>query len=331
MASITIKCGPSHKSGRSRPSNNSLAGYMPKMKSGGSNRRTVVVKRSVPTNNKFAALAVDTSHKSHRDTFNGPRPSVAAAAQGSWGKKLTVSLSQAKPEQWKGPFRPTTLRKVSKKADQKPKRPCAYCKEDGCHIRSCDKLAAKNLRKAEASRKAKEQARKQKWLAAEARIAEQVRRAQEQEQVVEVVEESSDSSDSEVDEYPALTAAIASGRVTVKRGPRVSFKDDSENLMKPPCDTKVFNKEDAPSAISDEDEEEVILLQKAQDIFKPSANAWRPRRHRTGMTAHERQLILDQIKEKEADLATFSTDSWADSSEIEELEAEIEELNAKLA
>jgi len=323
MASITIKCGPSHKSRRSRPSNNnSLAAYVPKMKSGGSNRRTVVVKRSVPANNKFAALAVDTSYK-RRDTFKGPRPSVAAAAQGSWGKKLTISLSQAKPEQWKGVSRPTTLRKVSKKADQKPKRPCAYCKEEGCHIKSCDKLAAKNLRKAEASRKAKEQARKQKWLAAEARIAEQVRRAQEQEQV-EVVEESSDSSDSEVDEYPALTAAIASGHVTVKRGRRVSFKDDSENLMKPPCDTKVFNKEDAPSAISDEDEEEVILLQKAQDIFKPSANAWRPRRL-------ERQVILDQIKEKEAELASYSTDSWADSCEIEELEEEIAQLNAKLA
>jgi len=330
MASITIKCGPSHKSRRSRPSNNnSLAGYMPKMKSGGSNRRTVVVKRSVPANNQFAALAVDTSHKSRRDTFKGPRPSVAAAAQGSWGKKLTISLSQAKPEQWKKVSRPTTLRKVSEKAAT-PCRPCAYCKEEGCHIRTCDKLAAKNLRKAQSSRKAKEQAKKQKWLAAEARIAEQVRRAQEQEQVVEVVEESSDSSDSEVDEYPALTAAIASGNVTTQRGTnwgafrRVSFKDDSENLMKPPCDTKVFNKEDAPSAISDEEEEEEILL-------KPSANAWKPRRRRTGMTSHERQLILDQIKEKEAELASYSTDSWADSCEIEELEAEIEELNAKLA
>ena len=332
MASITIKCGPSHKSRRSRPSNNnSLSAYVPQMKSGGSNRRTVVVKRSVPANNKFAALAVDTSHKSRRDTFNGPRPSVAAAAQGSWGKKLTIILSQAKPEGWKRVSRPSTLRKVSEKADQKSKRPCAYCKEEGCHIRTCDKLAAKNLRKAQSSRKAKEQAKKQKWLAAEARIAEQGRRAQEQEQVVEVVEESSDSSDSEVDEYPALTAAIASGHVTVKRGRRVSFKDDSENLMKPPCDTKVFNKEDAPSAISDEDEDEVILLQKAQDIFKPSANAWKSRRSRTGMTSHERQLILDQIKEKEAELASYSTDSWADSCEIEELETEIEELNAKLA
>ena len=140
-----------------------------------------------------------------------------------------------------------------------------------------------------------------------------------------------------MEEYPALEAAIASGNVTTQRGTnwgafrRVSFRDDSENLMKPPCDTKVFNKEDAPSAISDEDEEEVILLQKAQDIFKPSANAWRPRRLSTGMTAHERQVILDQIKEKEAELATFSSDSWADADEIEELEEAITALKAKLA
>ena len=326
MASLTIKCGPSHKSRRSRPSNNSLADYVPKMQSGGSNRRTVRVKRSVPANNKFAALAVDTTHK-RRDTFKGPQRSVPVAAQGSWGKKLTISLSQAKPDGWSTMrvSRPTTLRKVSKKAA--PNRPCAYCKEEGCHIRTCDKLAAKNLRKAQASRKAKEQAKKQKWLAAEARIAEQVRKAQEQEEVVEVVEESSDSSDSEVDDYPSLTTAIASGNVTTQRGTnwgafrRVTFKDDSENLMKPPCDTKVFNKEDAPSAISDEEEEEEVIL------LKPSAFAWKPRRLRT---SHEKQLIIDQIKEKEDELASYSTDSWADSAEIEELEDEIENLNAKL-
>jgi hypothetical protein len=49
------------------------------------------------------------------------------------------------------------------------------------------------------------------------------------------------------------------------------------------------------------------------------------------MTAHERQVILDQIKEKEAELASYSTDSWADADEIEALEEEIAELNAKLA
>jgi len=337
MASITISCGPSHKSRRTRPSTNSLATYMPKKQSGGNSRRVVRVKRSVPINNRFAALAVDTTVRRHRDDrFTGPRPSSGVAVQGSWGKKLTVS-SNATVEHT--PSRPNTLRKVSQapKPERKLTRDCAYChdKEHQHHIRDCPILAEKNRKKAASSHKAKEQAKKQKFLAAEARIAEQVRKAQEQEQVVEVVEESSDSdsSDGEIEEFPALKAAIASGAI-VGRGQgywgnhtgarRVTFKDDSENLMKPPCETKVFNKEDAPSAISDEEEEEEILL-------KPSANAWKPRRRRTGMTSHERQLILDQIKEKEAELATFSTDSWADSAEIEELEEEIKELKVKIA
>ena len=52
------------------------------------------VKRTVPANNRFSALAVDTSSKSRRgDRFNGPRPSAAMAAQGSWGKKLKVNTA----------------------------------------------------------------------------------------------------------------------------------------------------------------------------------------------------------------------------------------------
>ena len=324
MASITIRCGPSHKSRRSRPNNNSLAGYMPKFEKA-SHRQVVRVKRTVPAANRFAALAIDTSSKSPRgQRFNGPRPSTAQAVQGSWGKKLAVNqapvsnsrrvatrVQQAKPQPPQG---------------QKQGRPCAYCKELGHHIKHCPVLAAKNAKKAEWSRKNKARKAEEKRKAAEARLAEQFRIAQQAKQQV-VVEESSDSdSDSDGDDWPAMTAAIASGKVTTQRGTsrRVTFKDDSENLMKPPCDTKVFNKEDAPSAISDEDEEEVILLQKAQDIFKPSANAWRPRHL-------ERQVILDQIKEKEAELASYSTDSWADACEIEELEEQIEELRAKLA
>ena len=321
MASLTIRCGPSHKSRRPRPNNNSLAGYMPKFEKA-SHRQVVRVKRTVPAANRFAALAIDTSSKSPRgQRFNGPRPSTAQAVQGSWGKKLAVNqapvsnsrrvatrVQQAKPQPPQG---------------QKQGRPCAYCKELGHHIKHCPVLAAKNAKKAEWSRKNKARKAEEKRKAAEARLAEQFRIAQQAKQQV-VVEESSDSdSDSDGDDWPAMTAAIASGKVTTQRGTsrRVTFKDDSENLMKPPCDTKVFNKEDAPSVISDEeDDDEVILL-------KSSANAWKPRRLRSA----ESQLILDQIKEKEAELASYSTDSWADSAEIEELEEEIEELRAKLA
>jgi len=289
-------------------------------------REVTRVKRAVPSNNKFAALAVDTRTKTRGgESFYGPRPAAAMIAQGSWGKKLTVNkapvsnsrrvavrVQQAKPQPPK---------------EEKQGRPCAYCKEHGHHIKRCDKLAEKNAKKAEWNRKEKARKAEEKKKAAEARLAEMFRIAQQQKEQAAVVEESSDSDSSsgEEEDYPALpTVAKAKTR-------RVTFKDDSENLMKPPCDTKVFDKEKPASSISDDDEEEVILLEKAQELLKPSANAWKPRRRRTGMTTHERQLILDQIKEKEAELASFSTDSWADSAEIEELEAEIEELNAKLA
>ncbi len=321
MASLTIRCGPSHKSRRPQPSTNSLAAYMPKAPA---HRQVTRVKRAVPSNNKFAALAVDTRTKSRRgDRFNGPRPAAAMAAQGSWGKKLKVNtapvsnsrrvaarIQQAKPQPPK---------------EEKQGRPCAYCKEQGCHIKRCDKLAEKNRRRAEWNRKEKARKAEEKKKAAEARIAEMFRIAQQYaESVQKVVEEYSDSeeSSSEEEDYPALpTVAKAETR-------RVTFKGDSENLMKPPCKTKVFDKERPASAISDDDEEEVILLEAAQDILKPSANAWRPKRLRT---SPERQLIIDQIKEKEAELASFSSDSWADSAEIEQLEDEIEELKAKLA
>lgn len=330
MASLTIRCGPSHKSSRPRPSTNSLSAYMPKT---APHRQVSRVKRTVPADNKFAALAVDTSTKSRRgERFNGPRPSNAMVAQGSWCKKLTISLSQAKPERWTSVSNKRSVAvKVQQAKPQPPTaekngRPCAYCKEDGCHIKRCEKLAEKNRKRTEWNRKEKARKTKERKQAAEARLVEMFRIAQ-QEQQATVVEESSDSDSSsgEEEDYPALpTVAKAKTR-------RVTFKDDSENLMKPPCDTKVFDKEKPASSISDDDEEEVILLEKAQELLKPSANAWKPRRRRTGMTTHERQLILDQIKEKEAELASFSTDSWADSAEIEELEAEIEELNAKLA
>ena len=52
---------------------------------------------------------------------------------------------------------------------------------------------------------------------------------------------------------------------------RVRFKGDSENLMKPPCEIKVYNVDEAPSVISAPSplEETIALIR--------SAGAWRPR------------------------------------------------------
>ena len=316
MASLTIRCGPSHKSRRPQPSTNSLAAYMPKAPA---NRQVNRVKRTVPANNRFAALAVDTSSKSRRgDRFNGPRPAAAMAAKGSWGKKLKVNtapvsnsrrvaarIQQAKPQPPK---------------EEKQGRPCAYCKDQGCHIKRCDKLAEKNRRRTEWKRKEKARKAEEKRKAAEARLVERFRIAQQQKEAA--VEEYSDSeeSSSEEEDYPALpTVAKAETR-------RVTFKGDSENLMKPPCQTKVFDKEQPASAISDDDEEEVILLEAAKDILKPSANAWRPKRLRqkTNQEQHD-ELLAIWRKDYEA-----STGSWADSADLMDDLATINALRQNL-
>ena len=94
MASLTIKCGPSRSS---RQSNNTLGRYLPSLpKSKGSQRQITRVKRSVPSNNRFSALAIDTSVKSPAAAFRGPRPSAAAAVAGSWRTRMTVNTDPVK-------------------------------------------------------------------------------------------------------------------------------------------------------------------------------------------------------------------------------------------
>ena len=61
---------------------------MPKFESSGDiNRRTVVIKRSVDSNNSFAVLAEE--RRPTRPTE--PRNTEANKPTGSWGKRLTVS------------------------------------------------------------------------------------------------------------------------------------------------------------------------------------------------------------------------------------------------
>jgi len=286
--------------------------------------RTVVVKRSIDSNNSFAALAEE--RRPSRPT--GQRNTEANKPAGSWGKRLTVS-SDAPVKHT--PTRPTkqASKKVEKPAARQLTQPCAYCHDEEHihHIRDCPVLAEKNRRKAERSHQEKEARSLKKKLQAEARIAEKVRFAQLKKEQVVVVEESSDSDSSDEEEFPALEAAIASGKVTVRRGSRkiVSFKDDSESLMKPPCDTVVFHKQDTPSSISSEEEQEDDIV-----LLKRSANAWKSKRFwKKPMTVHSN--ILDEIAEKEKELAGCNSDSWADSADIEELEDAIKALKAKLA
>ena len=310
-AMITIACGRSSSSRRrtTQQRSNSLGAFMPKRFSNQSSvhqRRTTVVK---PQQHTF------------RSNYRVP-VTEQMKPSGSWTAKLQVNDATTVTHTTR--YQPKV--RVQVQVDE------ASAKKKDWEARHAYWMKKEGERKASKSA-AKKAAKKAYKDGAADRLAARIRQAQEEKkrqddlskQQEAAESDSSDgdffsSSEEEVEEeedFPALPTVT-------KVSKRVTFKDDSENLMKPPCDTKVYNIQDAPITISDEEEEEEILL-------KPSANAWKPRRHRNGMTTHERQLILDQIKEKELELASYSTDSWADSCEIEELEAEIEQLNEKLA
>ena len=310
-AMITIACGRSSSSRRrtTQQRSNSLGAFMPKRFSNQSSvhqRRTTVVK---PQQHTF------------RSNYRVP-VTEQMKPSGSWTAKLQVNDATTVTHTTR--YQPKV--RVQVQVDE------ASAKKKDWEARHAYWMKKEGERKASKSA-AKKAAKKAYKDGAADRLAARIRQAQEEKKRQDDLSkqqeaEESDSSDGdffssseeeveEEEDFPALPTVT-------KVSKRVTFKDDSENLMKPPCDTKVYNIQDAPITISDEEEEEEILL-------KPSANAWKPRRHRNGMTTHERQLILDQIKEKELELASYSTDSWADSCEIEELEAEIEQLNEKLA
>ena len=309
-AMITITCGRPSTSRRSttQQRSNSLSAYMPKglhsTKSGVHQRRANVVK---PQQNR-----------NFRSNYRVPATEQMKPS-GRWTAKLQVKDAATVAH--------TTRYQPKVRVQVKPDD--ASAKKKDWETRHAYWMKKEGERKA--AKSAAKKASKKAWKdGAAERLAAKLRKAQEEKARQEELarqqeEEDSDSSDGdffsssedeveEEEDFPALPTVA-------KVSKKVSFKDDSENLMKPPCDTKVFNKEDPPSSISDdeEDKEEIVLTR--------SANAWKPKWRRP----QGDQLILDQIKEKEAELTSYSTDSWADSCEIEELEAEIEELRAKLA
>ena len=311
-AMITIACGRPSSSRRTQQRSTSLSAYMPKgfsTQSGVTKRRTTVAKKVQP--------------KSFRSNYRVPTTETMKPT-GHWTAKLQVNDATNVAHTTR--FQPSRQVRVQVKPQVKRNsHPCAYCKEEGHHIRSCDKLAEKNSRK-NASKKAAKKAWKD---GAAERLAAKIRKAEEekarQEELARQQEaEDSDSSDGdffsssedeveEEEDFPALPTVA-------KVSKKVSFKDDSENLMKPPCDTKVFNKEDPPSSISDdeEDKEEIVLTR--------SANAWKPKRIRQKTDQEQHDELLAIWKREYA----ASTGSWADEADLSDDLATINALRQDL-
>ena len=201
---------------------------------------------------------------------------------------------------------------VSKQAPAKKvlTRLCAYChdKVNVHHIRDCPILAEKNRLKTEKARQQKAIMREEKKRQAELRLAEQVRLAQEQSKVtVEVIDDSESDSDDDSNAdtgFSRLQAAIDSGFVSTRRGSlRVSFKGDNvDTLLKPPCETKIFDTDAPASSVSSDEDAQVYPDEKEYLLKKRSKTAWKPKFQ---MTAHELQKKLDAEKK-------VKKKSWAD-------------------
>ena len=306
-AMITITCGRPSTSRRSttQQRSNSLSAYMPKglhsTKSGVSQRRTTVVKK--------------VQSKNFRSNYRVPATEQMKPS-GRWTAKLQVKDAATVAH--------TTRYQPKVRVQVKPDD--ASAKKKDWETRHAYWMKKEGERKA--AKSAAKKASKKAWKdGAAERLAAKLRKAQEEKARQEELarqqeEEDSDSSDGdffsssdeeeevEEEDFPALPTVAKS----------VSFKNDSENLMKPPCDTKVFNKEDPPSSISedDEDEEEIVLTR--------SANAWKPKRLRqkTDKEQHD-ELLAIWRKEYEA-----STNSWADISDLADDLATINALREKL-
>lgn len=137
----------------------------------------------------------------HHDAENHYAGTAAAASpQGSWGRKLRVNTNSPRDCSVRRPQKSTSHR-VSP-VPQVNQRACAYCKEDGHHIRHCEKAAAATAKKQEWKRQEKARRTEEKFNLAEERLRKQILAAQEAKLLEQqpVVEEESDSSDSDYEE-----------------------------------------------------------------------------------------------------------------------------------
>lgn len=304
-AMITIACGRPSSSRRSttQQRSNSLSAYMPKgtsTKSGVHQRRTTVVKPQ--------------QSRTFRSNYRVP-VTEQMKPSGRWTAKLQVNdattVAHTTRHQPKVRVQVQVDEASAKKKDWEARHAYWMMKEG-------ERKAAKSAAK-KASKKAWKDGAAQR-LAAKLRKA-QEEKARQEELARQQEAEDSDSSDGdffsssdeeeevEEEDFPALPTVAKS----------VSFKNDSENLMKPPCDTKVFNKEDPPSSISEDDEEEEEI------VLTRSANAWKPKRLRQTDQEQHDELLAIWRKDYEA-----SDGSWGDQADLTDDLATINALRQEL-
>ena len=300
MAALTISCGTRSFSGVTRLGAWSHKFSVPAKEDGGWTK----VKAKKPSFKKVQP-------RTRAPAFPAIGNAVAHKATGSWGKKLKVTNT----ETVRGTG--TVIKCGFKKREpvKKLTRSCAYChnEEDIHHIRDCPVLVEKNRTRAEAKKKQKQEIR-----------AAQIKQAE-------------DMLVAKFNIHP-VDEAINRGYVSVrskkekvnmknnrfnglsedddfKPRHRVSFwGDNPETIMKPPCVTKVYYKEDPPSAISSDEECQVLPDEVEYLKQKRTNTAWKPKFQKT---AHEQQKQLDAEKQ-------VKKTRWADMADDEDSDDEDE-------
>ena len=236
--------------------------------------------------------------RTHRQAFPAIGNAVAHKATGSWGRKLNVTNTDT--------IRGTgTVIKCGfkKRAPKTLTRSCAYChdEENIHHIRDCPILAAKNRAHAEDKRKEKLEIRALQLKQAEAMLVAKFATHPVDEAInrghvsvrfkpkkVDLKDNRFDGLDDDEDFEPRR---------------RVSFKgDDVDTLMKPPCETKIFDSGAPASSVSSDEDTQVYPDEEEYLVRKRSKTAWKPKFQ---MTAHELQKKLDAEKK-------VKKKSWAD-------------------
>jgi len=223
---------------------------------------------------------------------------VAHKAIGSWGKKLKVT--NADTVRGGGTVIKCGFKKrVSSKTQA---RSCAYChdEENIHHIRDCPILAAKNRVRTESKKKQKQEMRSAQLEQAEAILAAKF--------APHPVDEAINRGHVSVRSKDNRFDGFDDDETFVTRL-RVSFKgDDIDTLMKPPCETKIFNADAPVTAISRDEDNQAYPAEEEYLKLKRSKTAWKPKFQITSPGPHLTASKKNVKKERWADICDDESD-----------------------
>ena len=246
--------------------------------------------------------------RTRRPAFPAIGNAVAHKATGSWGKKLKVT--NVDTIQGTG----TVIKcGFKKRAPKTHTRSCAYCHDEKNihHIRDCPVLAAKNRARAEAKKKQKQEMRSAQLEQAEVMLAAKFA----PHPVDEAINRGHVSVRSKLLNNNSFNGFDDDEDFEPRR--RVSFKgDDVDTLMKPPCETKIFDADAPASSVSSDEDAQVYPDEEEYLLRKRSKTAWKPKFQ---MTAHEQQKQLDaQKKVKKPRWADMCDDESDDEDDFDQ-------------